>query len=109
MTMDVRRPGTATGITELTVHGRWSSRLGTDVCEAIRDCLAGRPPYLLVDLHDLSDPDAASLSLWLAVRRAGAVKRPAVRLALCLPTTAPLHRRLRRFGSHPLPLFTSMP
>jgi hypothetical protein len=89
----------ATGVVELTVHGRWSTHLGIQVCDGIRACLAGHPPVLLVDLQDLGDPDAASMSLWLATRRAAMVKRPPVRLALCLPTTTLLHLRLRPFGS----------
>jgi hypothetical protein len=98
-----------TGITDITVHGRWSHHLGVQVCATIRDGFAERPAAMIIDLHELADPDGDSMPLWLATRKAAGAVRPPVRLALCLPATGTLHRRLRRLGPHHLPLFTTMP
>ncbi|MEV6600107.1 ATP-binding protein [Actinoplanes sp. NPDC051346] len=99
----------ATAVVELSVHGRWSQRLGMDVSAAIRNCLAEPPSAIIADLHDLGDPDGTSMPTWLAARRAAVVQQPPVQLALCLPTTAGLDRRLRRAGAHQhLPLFATM-
>jgi hypothetical protein len=94
---------------EIGVHGRWSYRLGADVSAGIRRRLRDRPTALIIDLGDLIDPDGASLPLWLATRRACAVVRPPIGLALCLPNTTTLDRRLRRIGAQRLPRFTTMP
>ena len=102
------RADAATGIMELAVHGRWNVRLGTQICDGIRQCLTAGPPSVLVDLHDLGDPDAASVPLWLAARRAAAVKRPPVRFALCLPPATAVDVRLRRLGAQHLPLYATM-
>jgi hypothetical protein len=103
---------TSTGTVELPeieVHGRWSYRLGAEVSDGIRHRLRERPAAMIIDLGDLVDPDGASLPLWLATRRACAVVRPAVGLALCLPNTTMLDHRLRRIGAQRLPRFTTMP
>jgi anti-sigma regulatory factor (Ser/Thr protein kinase) len=99
-----------TGVVEMAVHGRWSQRLGMDVSTGIRKCLAEHPAAVIADLRDMSDPDGASMPMWLATRRAGIVMQPPVPLALCLPTATMLDRRLRRLGAqHPPPVFTTMP
>ena len=89
----------ATAVVELTVRGHWSQRLGMDVSAAIRKCLAQPPSAMIVNLHHLADQDGASMPLWLAARRAAIVLQPPVQLALCLPATAGLDRRLRRSGA----------
>jgi anti-sigma regulatory factor (Ser/Thr protein kinase) len=100
----------ATAMVELSVHGRWSQHLGMSVSAAIRSCLAEPPSAIIADLHDLGDPDGTSMPLWLAARRAAIVQQPPIQLALCLPTTAGLDRRMRRAGAHRhLPLFATMP
>ncbi len=104
----VTSAGTAE-LPEIEVHGRWSYRLGAEVTDGIRDRLREHPAALIIDLGDLVDPDGASLPLWLATRRACAVVRPPVGLALCLPNTTMLDRRLRRIGAQRLPRFTTMP
>ncbi|MEV8505045.1 ATP-binding protein [Actinoplanes sp. NPDC051475] len=100
----------ATAVVELSVHGRWSQRLGMEVSAAIRNCLAEPPSAIIADLRDLGDPDGTSMPLWMAARRAAIVQQPPVQLALCLPTTAGLDRRMRRAGAQQhLPLFATMP
>ncbi|WP_433790797.1 hypothetical protein [Actinoplanes sp. CA-252034] len=93
---------------EIAVHGSWSHRLGLDVTAALKDCFAGRPDIIIVDLHGLEDDSAASLPLWLAARRAANVLRPPVRLALCLPAETVLRTRLQRIDAHRLPLHATM-
>ncbi|MFI5933786.1 hypothetical protein [Actinoplanes sp. NPDC051494] len=95
-------------VAEVAVHGRWSRRLGLDVSAMVRDRLSRRPAAVIIDLYGLIDEDAASLPLWLAVRRAAAAVRPPIHVALCLPTTAALDRRLRRIGARRLPMFATM-
>ncbi|MFC6566514.1 ATP-binding protein [Actinoplanes utahensis] len=85
-----------TTLVEIGVHGRWSRSLGADVSAAIGKCLAEPPAGIIADLYDLGDPDAASMPLWLAARRAVSAVQPAVQFALCLPTATALNRRLRR-------------
>ncbi|WP_157411495.1 hypothetical protein [Actinoplanes rectilineatus] len=99
----------ATVVAELEVHGPWSRRLGTEITQRLREHLATRPAALIVDLHHLVDPDAASLPLWLAARRTTSVLRPPIQLALCLPVTALLEQRLQRLSPRRLPIFATMP
>ena len=100
----------ASAVVELTVHGRWSQRLGMDASAVIRKCLAQPPSAIIIDLHDLADHDGTSMALWLAVRRAATVLQPPVQLALCLPPDASLNRRLRRSGAEwHLHMFATMP
>jgi hypothetical protein len=101
--------GGTTALTEIGVHGPWSYRLGAEVSAGIRSRLLERPTAMIIDLCDLFDPDGASLALWLATRRACTVVRPPVGLALCLPNTTRLDRRLRRIDGNRLPRFTTMP
>jgi hypothetical protein len=99
----------AAAVAELEVHGQWSHHLGTDIIRRLRERLAARPAAVIIDLHALLDPEAASLPLWLAARRATGVLKPSVRLALCLPSATVLDSRLRRLGAHRLPTFATMP
>ncbi|GID66851.1 hypothetical protein Acy02nite_47320 [Actinoplanes cyaneus] len=96
-------------VVEIAVHGSWSHTLGLDVSAALRDAFAGRPAAIIVNLHGLSDDEATSLPLWLAARRAAAVIRPPVRLALCLPTATVLQQRLQYIGAQRLPMYATMP
>ena len=98
-------PGT--GMVEISVHDMWSRRLGLNVSARLGTRLANRPGAVIIDLLDLVDEDAASLPLWLAARRAAAVIRPPVPLALCLPATAVLEQRLRRICARRLPVFAT--
>ncbi|MFC3382092.1 ATP-binding protein [Couchioplanes azureus] len=90
---------------EMAVHGRWNVALAADIRAAIDKCLAEHPTALLTDLRDLGDPDGRSAPLWLAAHRAGGLRQPPVRLALCVPPAAVLATRLRRIGA---PRFVSM-
>ncbi|BEL01848.1 hypothetical protein Q0Z83_000390 [Actinoplanes sichuanensis] len=85
-----------TSLVEIGVHGRWSRHLGAGVSAAIGRCLAEPPAGIIADLYDLGDPDAASMPLWQAARRAASAVRPTVQFALCLPTATALNRELRR-------------
>jgi hypothetical protein len=98
-----------TALVEIGVHGRWSYLLGAEVSAGIRRRLGERPAAIIIDLYGLFDPDGASLALWLATRRACKVIRPSISLALCLPNTTKLDRRLRRIDAKRLPRFTTMP
>ena len=55
--------GGTSAVLEIAVHGRWSRRLGDEITAEIRRCFARRPLAVLIDLHDLTDPDGASLPL----------------------------------------------
>ncbi|GIF01840.1 ATP-binding protein [Paractinoplanes rishiriensis] len=98
-----------TTLVEIAVHGRWARGLGADVSAAIGKCLAEPPAAVITDLHDLGDPDAASLPLWLAARRAVSLLHPCMPFAVCLPTATALNRRLRQVAAaRHLPLFATM-
>jgi hypothetical protein len=88
-----------TGLVELTVHGRFSPRLGLELHGGLKKCLAEHPAGIVVDLTGFADPYAVSAAMWLAVHRSAAGMFPPVRLALVLPPTAPLAGRLRRLGT----------
>ncbi|MFI7601709.1 ATP-binding protein [Actinoplanes sp. NPDC049681] len=95
---------------ELAVHGRWSPPVATELRTGIHKCLAEHPAALLIDLHDLGDPQGHSAPMWLAAYHAGTIPEPPVRLALCVPPATMLAGRLRRIGvSHFLPMYASMP
>jgi anti-sigma regulatory factor (Ser/Thr protein kinase) len=106
---------TATGdvenaVVELAVHGRWSQRLGVDVSAGVRKCLAEHPVAVIADLHDMGDPKAASVAIWLAARRAGTALQPPVPLVLSLSPGTVLADRLERLGVRRyLPMFATMP
>ncbi|GAA3340651.1 hypothetical protein GCM10020358_29030 [Amorphoplanes nipponensis] len=93
---------------EVTVHGRWSRRMGLDVYNLLRRCLAEHPPAIVVDLSGLNDPDAASANMWLAAARAAASLRPPAQLVAGIPPARQLAGRLRSLGAvHQLPLFAT--
>jgi hypothetical protein len=96
-------------VTELEVRGEWSRSLGMDTTRRLRERLSAGPAAIIIDLHPLLDPEAASLPLWLATRRAASVLRPPVHLALCLAVATVLETRLRRLGAYRLPTFATMP
>ena len=99
-----------TAVVELAVHGRWSARLGVDVSAGVRKCLAEHPVAVIADLHDMGDPKAASVAIWLAARRAGTALQPAVPLVLSLSPDTVLAGRLNRLGVRRyLPMFATMP
>jgi hypothetical protein len=97
------------GVIEVTVDGRWSRRLCLDVYSLMRKCLAEHPAAVIVDLRDLSDLDAASATMWLAVSRAANALQPPAQLVLSMPPTRQLASRLRRLGAvWFLPIFVTM-
>jgi anti-sigma regulatory factor (Ser/Thr protein kinase) len=99
-----------TAVVELSVHGRWSQRLGIDVSAGVRKCLAEHPVAVIADLHDMGDPKAASVAIWLAARRAGTALQPPVSLVLSLTPGTELAERLERLGARRyLPMFATMP
>lgn len=98
-----------TAVIEAAVSGRWCQRLCLDITAAVRKCFAEHPAAVIIDLHDLDDPDGASMPLWLSERRVATAMLPPVQLALCLPESTKLADRLRRVGAHwLLPMFPTM-
>jgi hypothetical protein len=93
-----------TAVVEMSVHGSWSDHLGEQVTSALRLCLAGPPTSVIVDLHGLDDPYGVSMPFWTA---AGQDAAP-VRVALCLPASSALDRRLRHCAAPPL-MYPTMP
>ena len=97
-----------TAVTEIVVRGSWSRRMNLDVYAVMRKCMAEHPSAIIVDLRDLSDPQAASANMWLAAARAAASLRPAAQLVVSLPPTRQLASRLRRLGAvRYLPIFVT--
>jgi hypothetical protein len=95
---------------EISVHGRWSKRLGLDAYAGIRKCLTEHPSAIIVDLYRLEDPFAASATMWIAVNRAAGRLDPPARVVLCLPPATPLAGKLRRLGAAGfMPLFATLP
>jgi anti-sigma regulatory factor (Ser/Thr protein kinase) len=82
-------------VVEVTAYGRWSPHLGEQVSAALRQCLAGPSASIIFDLHALEDPDAVSLTFWLALWRQARFGTDPVHVTFCLPATTPLSRRLR--------------
>jgi hypothetical protein len=99
-----------TAVIEMSVHGRWTRRMCLDISATARKCFAESPAALIVDLHELDDPDGASMPLWLSERRTGAALLPAVQLVLCVPPDTMVAERLLRVGAQRLlPIFGTMP
>ncbi|MEU8821570.1 ATP-binding protein [Actinoplanes sp. NPDC048796] len=103
-----RRPGVAVacdaGMTmvEMAVHGRWTPDLADQVAAALRMCLAGPVTTIIVGLHDLTDPDGASLSFWLSWWRAARFEPVPVPVLFSIAEATALGRRLRfRQGPQP--------
>ena len=96
-------------VQEISVHGRWSRRLCLDVYSVLRKCIVEQPTAIIVDLHDLSDLDAASAPMWMAAARASTLVQPHVQLVLAMPPTRQLAHRLRRLGAtRTLPIFVTV-
>jgi hypothetical protein len=88
-----------TAVVEMRIHGRWSRRMCLTVHLAMRTCLAEHPSAMIIDLHGLSDPEAASTAMWLAASRAASLFQPPVQLLLSVPPTWQLASHLRRLGA----------
>ncbi|MEU7904988.1 ATP-binding protein [Actinoplanes sp. NPDC049118] len=100
----------AGAVIEVAVHGRWNPSLRMDAWAAVTKCFAQHPPTVIVDLHDLGDPMAASAPAWWTMGTAGAAMRPPVSVAVCLPTATALAARLNRIGAkRHLSVFATMP
>lgn len=97
-------------VLEVAVHGKWSRRLRADVTAGMRKCYAEHPKAVIADLHELDDPRAASVAVWLAARRAAHDTRPPVLLVLSMPPESPLAGRMHRVGAPTyLPMYDTMP
>lgn len=97
-------------VIEVAVHGRWNPSLRMDAWAAVTKCFAQHPPTVIVDLHDLGDPLAASAPAWWTMGTTGAEMRPPVSVAVCLPTATALAARLNRIGAkRHLSVFATMP
>ncbi|UQU63714.1 ATP-binding protein [Couchioplanes caeruleus] len=80
---------------DVTVTGHWTAALQAAVGRTLRNCLAERPAGIVVDLHGLVDPAAASVPTWVSAAGTAADAMPAVHLALCLPPDSALASALR--------------
>ncbi|WP_433790297.1 ATP-binding protein [Actinoplanes sp. CA-252034] len=99
-----------TAVIELSVWGGWDRRLAAQARTVLDKCLAEHPTGVIVDLHQLRDPHAVSASLWLTACSQGAAMEPPIAVAVCVPATAPLARRLRRLGARDwLVLYATVP
>jgi anti-sigma regulatory factor (Ser/Thr protein kinase) len=87
-------------VVEVAAHGQWSPQLGEQLSAALRMCLAGPSPSIIVDLRDLGDPYGASLPFWLALWQQARHGSAPVHVTFSLPVTTGLSRRLR---SRPAP------
>jgi hypothetical protein len=74
-----------TGVTEVSVRGRWGPELRTAVARALRACVAETPRLLLVDLARLSDPDGDSVTTWRIAHRYATERIPPVDVVVCAP------------------------
>lgn len=98
------------GVVEIAVHGRWSPALRMEAWNAVTKCFVEHPAAVLVDLHGLGDPLAASAPAWWTMGMTGARMLPKVNVAVCLPLATPLAARLNRLGAKRyLPLFPTLP
>jgi anti-sigma regulatory factor (Ser/Thr protein kinase) len=99
----------STAVVEMTARGAWSRRLGDRVATGLSLCLAGPSDSIIVDLRDLDDPHGASMPFWLAAWRQARLAPSPVRLALSLPASAALSRRLRALDGPQPRVFTTVP
>jgi anti-sigma regulatory factor (Ser/Thr protein kinase) len=96
-------------VIEVVVLGRWTRRLALDIYMSLRKCLAEHPSAIIVDLHHVKDPGAASAPMWLAANRAASSAQPPVGIALSLPAGKPLSQRLHWIGvGRVVPMFSTM-
>ena len=97
-----------TSIIDVAVCGRWTRGLKITAAEVLRKCLAQHPAGIVVDLHDLGDPDGYSASLWTTAHGKGAGMSPPVPVVASLPATTPLAGVLHRRGARWfLPMYES--
>jgi anti-sigma regulatory factor (Ser/Thr protein kinase) len=93
----------------VAVHGSWNQRSQARLSEVLRKRLADHPAAVVVDLHHLDDPAAASASLWLTAAHSAGDMHPPVHMALCLPPGTALAARMNRRGETTLvPMFSSV-
>ncbi|WP_433727231.1 ATP-binding protein [Actinoplanes sp. CA-051413] len=98
-----------TAVVEMVVSGQWTRRLALDIYTVLRKCLAEHPAAVIVDLQGLKDRHADSAAMWLAAHRATTGLQPPVQLALAVPASGSLSRRLHWIGiSRSVPIFTTV-
>jgi anti-sigma regulatory factor (Ser/Thr protein kinase) len=90
---------TEAAVTVMTVRGAWDAVLCRRTTTALRDCLAGHPEALIIDLSGLDDPRTESAPTWAAAQHAAAGLEPPLQLALCVPPDLPLADRMQRLGA----------
>jgi hypothetical protein len=86
-------------VAQMTVCGSWTGPLWCATTAALQKCLTEHPEALIVDLTGLDDPAADSATTWLKAQREGAVREPAVQVALCVPPHLPLADRMQHLGA----------
>ncbi|OJF14170.1 hypothetical protein BG844_11245 [Couchioplanes caeruleus subsp. caeruleus] len=83
----------------LALHGAWESRLQHATYAAMVKCLSEHPAVLLLDLRAVTDPHAASVTMWMTARRLGDGMEPPVQILACVPSGTALGARLHRLGA----------
>jgi hypothetical protein len=97
------------GVVEIAIRGHWTPALRMQAWAAVSKCFAECPRAVVVDLHDLDDPLAASAPAWWTMGMTGVRMAPPVSVAVCLAPASALAARLNRLGAKRyLPVFATM-
>lgn len=98
------------GVIEVAIRGRWSPPVRVEAWTAVTKCFVEHPSAVIVDLHELADPLAASAPAWWTMATTGAGMSPPVSVVVCLPLATALAARLNRLGAKRyLPMFPTRP
>ncbi|MFI5933350.1 hypothetical protein [Actinoplanes sp. NPDC051494] len=71
-------------IVVLTASGRWDPAMRHQSVTVLRECLAGRPEGLIIDLTGLDDRAALSVPIWAEARHLGSAILPPVPVVYCV-------------------------
>jgi hypothetical protein len=97
------------GVIEVAMQGRWTPSLRIAAWVAVTKCFVEHPLAVVVDLHGLDDPLAASAPAWWTMGMTGARMAPPVAVVVCRPRATPLAARLNRLGAkRHLPVFATL-
>lgn len=96
-------------VVEIAVRGRWSTHLGEQVSAALLMCLAGPPASVVVALHELADPRAASLPFWLALWRQARLGIVPVHVTFSIASATALSRRIRNLRGPQPRVYATVP
>ena len=97
------------GVIEVVVRGRWTPAVRVAAWAAMTKCFVEHPVAVIVDLHDLDDPLAASAPAWWSMGTTGGRMTPPVSVVVSLPPATALTGRLNRLGAKRyLPVFPTV-